>query len=140
MLDNIVKQTALALLVRAVRDPDPKVREELIRLFWDLQYIYRFGIPEIPNLIRNLDPTPTPTIPLPQPQPDPSPIDRLMIHEEILFGLIDIFKGDPSPDPNIAGVLRNTEIRLKAAKDLSQRLNTAMVGLNKEIESLQQQL
>ncbi len=41
MLDSIIKQTALALLVRSIRDPDPKFREELLRLFWDLKYIYR---------------------------------------------------------------------------------------------------
>lgn len=137
MLDSIIKQTALGLLVRAVQDPDPKVREELSQLFWDLQYIYRFGIPKIPT--PELFPIPVRPFP-PQPQPDPSPIDRLRINEEILFGLIDTFDGDPSPQPNITGVLRNTKIRLKAAKALSQRLNTAMEGLKKEIECLEQQL
>jgi len=133
MMDSIIKQVALATLARAVQDPDPKVREELSLLFWDLLNIYRFGLPELPK--------PEPIIPFPpQPQPDPSPIDRLMIHEEILFGLIDIVKGDPSPQPSIAGVLNNTEIRLKSAKNLSQRLNTAMKELNQEIASLQQQL
>ncbi len=40
---------------------------------------------------------------------------------------------------NIVGVLSNTKVRLKAAKVFSQRLSTAMEGINKEIERLQQQ-
>jgi hypothetical protein len=139
MLDSIIKQTALALLVRGVGN------EQAAKLFWDIKYLYLFGIPEIPNLIPNPElppqPFPAPVIPFPpQPQPDPSPIDRLRINEDILFDLIDIFDEGFSSQSGIAGVLRNTEIRLKAANELYQRLNTAMEGLKKEIERLEKQL
>lgn len=135
MLDNIIRRTALELLVGAVRHPEPKVRDLLAEMFWDLQYIYRFGIPRIPPAEI---PFPFP----PQPQPDPSPINRLQLHEELLIGLVDFAAGDPDPEPNInniEGILKNPSIRLAAAKNLLQRLNTATEKLNKEIARLEEQ-
>lgn len=84
MLNDLIRRLALELLVGAVRHPDPKVRRLLAELFWDLQYIYRFGIPKVPPPELEL---PWP----PQPQPDPSPLDRLRFHEDILMGLVDIY-------------------------------------------------
>lgn len=100
-------------------------------MFWDLQYLYKFGIPRIPP--------PELAIPFPpQPQPDPSPIDRLRLHEEILVGLVGVVDGDPDPEPNLGAILRNRSIRLNAAKNLSQRLNIAIQQLDKEILRLEQ--
>lgn len=128
-----IRQTALEQLVAAVRHPDPKIRNLYAEMFWDLQYLYKFGIPRTPPLELT---TPFP----PQPQPDPLPIDRLRLHEEILVGLVSAFDGDPDPEPSLEAVLRNRSIRLTAAKNLSERLSTAMQQLNKEIAGLEQQL
>lgn len=133
MLNDLIRRLALELLVGAVRHPDPKVRSQLAELFWDLQYIYRFGIPKIPPLELQ---RPWP----PQPQPDPSPIDRLGLHEDILMGLVDIYAYDPTSETNLSSVLRDRTIRLAAAKGLTQRLNTALQQLDKEIARLEQKL
>lgn len=132
MLSDIIRRTALEQLVAAVRHPNARVRDLYAEMFWDLQYLYKFGIPRVPP--------PELTIPFPpQPQPDPSPVDRLRLHEELLVGLVSAIDGDPEPQPNLEAILRNRSIRLNAAKNLSQRLNTAMQQLNKEILRLEQQ-
>ncbi|HBL13324.1 MAG TPA: hypothetical protein DD379_18370 [Cyanobacteria bacterium UBA11162] len=131
MLNDLIRQQALEWLVGAIRHPDPKVRNLLAELFWDLQYIYRFGIPKIPPAELQI---PWP----PQPQPDPSPLDRLRLHENILMGLVDIYAYEPDPETNLSYVLRDRTIRLTAAKGLSQRLNTALQQLDKEIAQLEQ--
>lgn len=126
MLDAFIRETALHLLVVAVREGDPAARRRLAGLYWDLMYIYRFGIPrvEIPN----------PSGPL----PNPSPIDRTRIHEEVLFGLLDaVDRGDTDPEPSITGILTDKSIRLSAAKNLTVRLTTAQQLLSREIARLE---
>jgi hypothetical protein len=129
MLDEIIRRTALEHLVGAVRSSDPKIRELLGELYWDNYFIYKFGIPLVPS--KEL------TIPFPsQPQPDPSLIYRLQIHEEILMNLVAGTTGDPDPEPNLRSVLENNELRLTAAKNLRQRLETAIYKLDEEISRL----
>lgn len=104
MLNEIIKRTALEQLVAAVNHPDPRVRNLYAEMFWDLQYLYKFGIPRVPP--------PELTVPFPpQPQPYPSPIDRLRLHEQILVGLVSAIDGDPDPEPNLEKVLRNRSKR-----------------------------
>lgn len=47
---------------------------------------------------------------------------------------------DPTPETNLSSVLRDRTIRLAAAKGLTQRLNTALQQLEKEIARLEQKL
>jgi hypothetical protein len=124
------RQLTLDLLVGAIRHPNATIRRQLAEAFWDLQYLYKFGIPKLPPP-EGIGPYP------PRPQPDPSPLDRIRVHEELLLGLVDVFDGDPNPEPNLQGILRDKGIRLAAAKALSQRLTGALQGLNKEIARLE---
>lgn len=123
MLTNVIRSAALDLLIRGVRERD----QDLIALFWDLQYIIKFGLLPPPRLV------------LPQPQPDPSPIDSIRLHEELLVGLVDVVAGDPNPQPNLPSLgsfLRDKAIRLKAAEGLAKRLEAALGHLKEEITAL----
>lgn len=127
MTINLTRQVALGLLVRGVTERD----EELIRLFWDLQYLYKFGLPEIvPSEI---------PVDFNIPQPDPSPIDRIQVNETILSQLVDVVAGDPSPQPSIQSILKDTNIRLSSAKNFAQNLNSALKMVNSEIQELENQ-
>lgn len=127
MIDQLIRGMALDLSVAAVRHPDRPVREESARLFWDLQYLYRFGVFRVPES----------PLPIPVPQPDPPPGARLRVHEDLLFDLLSAALGDPNPQPNIPGVLGNRQVRLAAAKDASKRLAAAQQMLNREIARLE---
>ncbi len=122
---NLVRRTALELLIRGVTKND----DELILFFWDLQYLYKFGLPEIVP----------PEIPVDfnDPQPDPSPIERLQVNESILSQLIDVVAGDPSPQPSLQSVLKDTNIRLSSAKKFAENLNNSLKMVNLEIEELE---
>jgi hypothetical protein len=126
MLDSIIREMTLDLIVGAVRHHDPAERRRLAGLYWDLMYIYRFGILRVP--------IPNPSAPL----PNPSPEGRVRVHEEVLFGLLDtVDRGDPDPEPSITTLVANKSIRLSAAKALAVRLTTAQQQLGKEIERLE---
>jgi len=124
---NLTRGASLGLLVRAVTERD----EELIRLFWDLQYFYKYGLsktvpPEIP-------------VDFDHPEPDPSPVDRLQVNEFILSQFVDVIAGDPSPQPNLQSILKDTNIRLSSARKFAQGLNSALKMVNHEIEVLEKQ-
>ena len=129
-INNIIRQVALDLLVGAVRNEDSRVRRELVELFWDLQYIYRFGVPRVPS----------PDIPLPVPSILQLALDsseRIQLHQEVLLGLLDEIAGDPSPQPSLQNILYDQQVRLAAAKGLNQRLEFALKQVNQEIERLE---
>lgn len=131
MLNDIIRQTALEQLAAAVRHRDPRVRDLYAEMFWDLQYLYKFGIHR----------TSPPELNVPFGDPshgDPSPTDRLRLHEEILVGLVSAVDDELDPQSNLEAVLRNRNIRLSAAKNLYERLNTAIEQLEKEIARLRQ--
>ena len=127
MIDAILRRVALDALVAAVRSSDPRARRVAVEHFWDIQYILRFGLPRLPD--------PELRIP-PRPEPDPPPFERLAAHEEILSALIDLQLGDPEPEPNVVGMLRDPAVRLSAAKNLSVRLQSAIRQVRQEIETL----
>lgn len=132
MLNDIIRQTALEQLAAAVRHQDPKLRDLYAEMFWDLQYVYKFGIHRTLPPELNV-PFSSPT------QGGTSPTDRLRLHEEILVGLVSAVDDElDDPQSNLEAVLRNRSIRLAAAKNLSERLNTAIEQLDREIARLQQ--
>lgn len=131
-MNDLFRQITLDLLGGALSHPSAAARRQFAEAFWDLQYLYKFGIPKLPP------PEPGIIGPYPpRPQPDPSPFDRLHLHEQILLGLVDVLDGDPDPQPNLQNVLRDKGIRLAAARALSQRLTTAVQGLSKELARLE---
>ena len=100
-------------------------------MFWDLQYIYKFGLPEmIP-----------PTIPVDfnVPKPDPSPIEMIQVNQYILSQLVDVVAGDPSPQPSLQSILKDTNVRLSSAKSFAKKLNKALKTVKLEIEELEKQ-
>lgn len=135
MLNQLIRQVALGILVKAAREQNP----DLARYFWDLKYLYEFGLEPPPEAV--------PDIPFPPgPQPDPVPFRQLGIHAEVLFGLADLVAdqavagtgaGDPSPQPNLGFVLTNPDPRLDAAKHVQQRLKKAVGHLEEEIHRLE---
>ncbi len=127
MLNEIVKQAAFDLLVQGIREN----RSEVAELFWDLQYIYKFGIFSIPVA---QDPTPTPVRSV---LVNP---DRLQLHEDILIALIDVLLGDPTPQPNlpnVSSILFNRNIRISAIKRVISKLEDALLQANEEIKRLE---
>ena len=79
---SIIQNVAGDLLVKSLSDTS------LRDAYWDLMYIYKFGLPEIP-VPEIKGPFP------PEPQPDPSPID--------LSGLNTLTQHDPEPQPAVFG-------------------------------------
>lgn len=131
MLETLIKGVALDLIAGVLRHPDPSARRKFAEAYWDLQYLYRFGIPKISGIDELPRPFP------PEPRPHPSPIDRTKIHEEVLFGLAKALLMDPEPEPNISSVFGDKAVKLAAAKNLSQRLLAAEKLLTKEIARLE---
>jgi hypothetical protein len=131
MLDQVIRSLALDLIAGAVRHPDPAIRARLAEAFWDLQYLYRFGIPKISGI--ELLPRTFP----PEPGPDPFPINRLKLHEDLIFDLARAVLNDPDPEPNITSVVGSKVARLAGARSLSKRLAAAQKLLAKEIERLE---
>ena len=132
MLDAVMKRILLHLLAGAVRHEDPSVREELALSFWDIKYLYLYGIPKIPS-----PDVPAPPFVNPQTDLASSMQERFELHEELLFGLIDIAAGDPSPQPSVQAVLQDREARLNAARNLAERLDSGLEQLREEIERLE---
>lgn len=142
MLNAAIRQVALHILVysirECIRDPrrcDPDEDEQLrevMRFFWDYKFLHKYGIV--------IDP-----LPLPDLKPNFSEVpmhhpklisERLAIHEELLFELVEVVAGDPSPQPNVFSVLNNQHIRLEAARSLAKRLEVALDQVKAEIEQL----
>lgn len=129
-LSAIVKRLALEMIAGAVRHPDPATRRLLAEHYFDLKYLYLYGLPTVPR--------PDLRVPWPpQPGPDPSPIDHLRRHDEILFDLLGAEDGDPEPEPNIRAILRDRGLRLAALKALSTRLKQALPRIDSAILNLE---
>jgi len=128
MLEQFIRRLSLDLMVEAVRHTDPTARKQFAEVYWDLLYLYRFGLPRITGLDKLPGPFP------PQPQPDPLPMARISVLEEAVFHLAGAAFGDPEPEPNI---FSSKAIRLAGAKNLSARLATAQRRLNAEIARLE---
>ena len=122
MLNQVIASSALGLIARIVREGD----ESLVPYFWDLMYLYRYGLGhlQIPH-------SPIP----PLPTPDPSPPRE--VHDRLLFELFNALLGDPNPQPNLVGMLGAREARLAGAKALQSRVNTAQQHLAAEIGRLE---
>lgn len=128
MLASVISRTALQLLVMGARQRDQRI----IGSYWDLVYLVRVGIPEVP--------IPDPEGPLVdwnRPQPDPAPWLRdSSYQDDILFNLVQLAASDPTPQPNFFGVLQDRKPRLAAAERAQARLQAGLAAIEKEIKAL----
>jgi hypothetical protein len=127
MMHTIFQRVALAMLVHCVRT------ESICEAYWDLMYVYKFGLPQIPlpaelDILRWWN----------KPRPDPPPIDYPGI--EVLFlDVVGVALGDPNPQPNVLReIYGNTAVRLDSVKRLSVFYENTLTQLNLERERLEQ--
>ncbi len=120
-LQTIIRQEALAALVGELEDP--------ARSFWDLKYLYLYGLSEIGVPVR------TPSGP-PDDLSTVSVEERLLVHEKLIMGLIDIAAGDPTPQPSLQAILQDREARLAAASGLAEQLDSKLDQVKEEIKRL----
>lgn len=140
MLTRIIRRTALRTLMRAGREED----EQWGSYFWKLVYLDKLRLLAPPAGVKPFDGRPQP-MPF-SGEPQPMPFDLLSLYDDLLFELIGriaadptpLLRGDPSPQPSILDVLQHEGMRLNAAKTLRKQLESAMEGLDEEIERLQQ--
>ena len=111
MATDLFRTIALHLLVHGVQTRNPVI----IEAYWDLMYIYKFGIWKIPE----------PIIPKIG-GPDPSPISITQDHNLLLFELVNLVAGDPEPQPNLKTDVFSNKVRLAAVKALRERLVSAV--------------
>ena len=135
MIEQIIRRYILDLLSFGAQTGSQGIRREIVESFWDLQYLYRFGIPEIPS-------------PLPPkgPETDPNPADQIYLRDDLIFELTNAMldvgnvrprRGDPSPQPSLISKLGQTEFRIAGAKKLAERLSKAQALLSEEIIRLE---
>jgi hypothetical protein len=121
MVTDIFRQVALNLLVHGVQTGNSTI----IEAYWDLMYIYKFGLWKIPEI----------RIP-PGHGPDPSPILSTQDHNFLLFELVNSVAGDPEPQPNLKTNVFSNKVRLAAVKGLRERLASAVKLADVEITRL----
>jgi hypothetical protein len=98
--------------------------------FWDLKYIYLFGLPEVPPAAV---PGPFP----PEPQPDPASLaQRVQVLETIVFDLVGGRTADPSPQPSRQSVFQDTKLQLEAVERLTKRFESGLQQLKQEHDRL----
>lgn len=126
-MHTIFQRVALALLVYCTR-------EELnCAAYWDLMYVYKFGLPKIP-LLEELDLLRWWN----RPRPDPSPFENTGI-DSLLLEVVGVALGDPNPQPNVlANIYGNTAVRLDSVKRLGVFYQNTLAQLNLERERLEQ--
>jgi hypothetical protein len=118
MLAHIIRRLALEALAGR---PHSRLS------FWDLKYIYHFGVPKIPPT----EPAPIPWPVGPEPDPDPTSLARRVATlEQLVFELIDV-PSDPTPQPSKSFLL-NRELRLESVKRLTEQFETAVKQLGEE--------
>jgi hypothetical protein len=139
-MHTIIQRLALHLLVKCAQEwwdwynggqvgPEPKCPE----YYWDLMYLYRFGLPKILGL-EELDIMRWWN----RPQPDPLPFWNSGI-ESLFLDVLDAALGDPHPQPYILReIYGNTDARLNSVKKLSVFYENALVRLNEELTRLEQ--
>lgn len=120
MTTGIFQQLALDLLVNGVRTGNSAI----IEAYWDLMYLYKFGIfkiePGIPRIIG----------------PDPLPIFSTQDQNFLLFELINFAAGDPQPESSLKTNVFSSQVRLTAVKALRERLTSAVKLADVEITRL----
>jgi hypothetical protein len=122
MLDAILRRLALEAL--AGRAPSGIG-------FWDLQYLYRFGVPTIPSAVFS-------RLTIPPVQPDTNELaERVQLHEEILFTLVSPTANDLNPQPSLEAVVGDRAARLEAARGLATRLELGLKQVSLEIQRLE---
>jgi hypothetical protein len=129
LLNEIIRRDALENIIKAVRDYDEDDEEwrEKLRLYWDYVYLYRFGIPK-----------PLPRFPLPNEEPTPTPMIQSNLDNSVLvFELISLLAGDPTPQSNLQIILQDHAPRLQAAEKAYQFHKEALAALEQEIAALQ---
>ncbi|SFI53070.1 hypothetical protein [Jannaschia pohangensis] len=154
MIADFAKQAARDILA-SYPGADAARQKEIIAAFWDLQYMARFGAPEIkltPNPDGPFPPWPIPfpwprpfprpwplpfpwPLPWPQPGPDPLPYDRGFA-EDLVLEMIDVNLGDPSPQPSLMTALKDIKPRRAAAKAALARHLDAAKQLERAIEKM----
>lgn len=116
-LNEIIKQTALYQLLGRGN----------AAAYWDLIYLYRFGLPKVegPHFPNPLDPVKAPIA------------DEVALHRDILFSLVDGLAGDPTPQPNLVGLLADRAPRLQGARRALKRHEDAIVRIRSDIAALE---
>ncbi len=109
---------------------------EALLLYWDLVWLYRHGLPKVPDVDlpdpQNPD---SPVGPLFDPTPTPiKPEARLILHDILAFDRLSNLRGDPSPQPSIATVISDSAFRAESAKRMLVRFKEAAKALEAEIE------
>jgi hypothetical protein len=100
--------------------------------FWDVQYIYLYGLPEIPPAAV---PAPFP----PEPQRDPASLaQRVQVLETIVFDLVGGRAADPTPQPSRQSVFPDTKLQLEAVERLTKRFESGLQQLGQEHDRLNQ--
>lgn len=115
---------------------DKKACREYKQLFWDLQYLRKYGLIPVPQ-----------SLPIPDPFEDPIPTPatvtwagtQLVIHEQLVAGMVSVISGDHSPQPNIVADLFDPELRLESAKSFRERLKSGLKEIDSEIARLEKQ-
>src|SRR5262245_24683716 len=128
MLDQMIRTLTLDLIRAAASHPDPGAGARLAEAFWDLQYLHRTGLSQVPGLDL-----------LPRKQIVENS-DRLCVHEDVLFSLANAVIGGSESQPgtpNIMSVLSNQSLRLASVERLSGRLAEAINLLRAEAVRLE---
>jgi hypothetical protein len=126
MLANLIRWYTFQMLIGAIRTR----RNHFIEAYWDLVYIYRFGLPDLKVELQ----IPWP----PQPQPDPSPEYWNFGHDILLLDILDLVMGDPNPQPSSwIKLLGSSQFRIAAATNLLNHFKLAIPQLEAEIQRLE---
>jgi hypothetical protein len=137
MLNQFLQRLILSQLVEAGREaihhppgPHDERAKELMRIYWDLVYWYKFGIPKFPET----------QIQLPRfNEMGPLTTDTLELHQELLFYLLDAYAGDPSPQPSLQSLLLDRSTRLAAAREVALLFERGHQSMKEEITRLEQE-
>lgn len=124
-------------MVRRMNCPPQECHEEsaryrhpLVDLFWDLKYIYLFGVPKVP-------PTPAPGPFVWDSQPDVGALgQRVQVLEAIVFDLVGSGAADPTPQPSTQSVLLDPKLRLESVERLTKRFENGLKQLKQERDFL----
>jgi len=126
MFANVIRWYTFQILIWGLRTG----RNDVIEAYWDLVYLYKFGLPEIK--VDLVIPWP------PQPQPDPSPLYGSLVRDSLLLDMLDLAMGDPNPQPDsFIKLLGNNQIRLTAVKKLIDHYRKVIPQITAEIQRLE---
>jgi hypothetical protein len=111
----------------------PPSLKALAEAYWDILYIYRFGLPKIP--VGELEgPSPFQS----QPQTEPSPMSGSFVRDFMLLDVLEHAMGDPHPQPDsFITLLGNKQMRITSARNLRDHLKKAIPQLEAEVKRLE---